>query len=160
MSGPALPPLQTIEVQGRTLAWREAGQGIPLVLVHGIGGHSGSWAEQFAAFADSFRVVEPELPADRLNSDMAFRKTWFQSFDVVRYLGWLSDGTLVMKYSTIGAPSTDSTFLVHMTADGRRLLETRTPGLLAIDRSTDSLYFVAPGADAPNRWIAAKLTYD
>jgi pimeloyl-ACP methyl ester carboxylesterase len=62
MSTPALPDQQSIEIGGRTLAWREAGRGNPLVLVHGIGGYSGSWARQFEAFANDFRVIAWDAP--------------------------------------------------------------------------------------------------
>jgi pimeloyl-ACP methyl ester carboxylesterase len=62
MSTPALPALQTMEIDGRTLAWREAGRGDPLVLVHGIGGYSGSWGRQFEAFASDFRVIAWDAP--------------------------------------------------------------------------------------------------
>lgn len=62
MSTPDLPALQSTEIDGRTLAWREAGAGEPLVLVHGIGGYSGSWGRQFAAFADRYRVIAWDAP--------------------------------------------------------------------------------------------------
>jgi pimeloyl-ACP methyl ester carboxylesterase len=56
------PALHTIDAGGRRLSYLEAGSGEPLVLVHGIGGHSGSWPHQFAAFADSFRVIAWDAP--------------------------------------------------------------------------------------------------
>jgi pimeloyl-ACP methyl ester carboxylesterase len=62
MSTSPLPERQSIEVGGRTLAWREAGRGDPLVLVHGIGGYSGSWSRQFEAFANEFRVIAWDAP--------------------------------------------------------------------------------------------------
>jgi pimeloyl-ACP methyl ester carboxylesterase len=62
MSTPSLPELQSIKIDGRTLAWRETGRGDPLVLVHGIGGYSGSWARQFEACAGGFRVIAWDAP--------------------------------------------------------------------------------------------------
>lgn len=47
--------------------------------------------------ADSFRLVEPVLPGERINTDMAFRKTWMESLDVVSRIVWLGDGTLVLR---------------------------------------------------------------
>lgn len=61
MSG-ALPDLRTAIIDGATISWRETGQGEPLVLVHGIGGHSGSWQHQFAAFARDYRVIAWDAP--------------------------------------------------------------------------------------------------
>jgi len=43
-----LPERQSAMIGGRTLTWREAGSGPVLALVHGIGGHSGSWSHQFS----------------------------------------------------------------------------------------------------------------
>jgi pimeloyl-ACP methyl ester carboxylesterase len=58
----ALPDLRSIKRKGRTLAWRETGKGDPVVLVHGIGGHSGSWRHQFDALSGSFRVIAWDAP--------------------------------------------------------------------------------------------------
>jgi pimeloyl-ACP methyl ester carboxylesterase len=58
----ALPSLQTVTVDGLRLAWREAGQGVPLVLLHGIGSSSESWEDQFDHFARDYRVVAWDAP--------------------------------------------------------------------------------------------------
>jgi pimeloyl-ACP methyl ester carboxylesterase len=57
-----LPELHSRAIGGRTLAWREVGAGDPVVLVHGIGGHSGSWGRQYAALADTYRVIGWDAP--------------------------------------------------------------------------------------------------
>jgi pimeloyl-ACP methyl ester carboxylesterase len=57
-----LPALQTVTVDGLRLAWREAGQGVPLVLLHGIGSASDSWEFQLEHFAPDFRVVAWDAP--------------------------------------------------------------------------------------------------
>ncbi|MCC6887811.1 MAG: alpha/beta fold hydrolase [Hyphomicrobiales bacterium] len=62
MTGPALPELQSAVVDGRRISWREAGRGEALVLVHGIGGHSGAWRHQLAEFADAFRTLAWDAP--------------------------------------------------------------------------------------------------
>ena len=62
MSTPSLPEQKSIEIAGRTLAWREAGSGDPLVLIHGIGGYSGSWGRQLRTLADSYRVIAWDAP--------------------------------------------------------------------------------------------------
>ena len=57
-----LPPLQTANIAGRAVAWREAGQGPGLVLLHGIGGLSDSWEYQFDHFSNEFRVIAWDMP--------------------------------------------------------------------------------------------------
>ncbi|MBM3487017.1 MAG: alpha/beta fold hydrolase [Alphaproteobacteria bacterium] len=49
-------------IDGRTVAWREAGDGPALVLVHGIGGSAQSWAPQFERFAAAHRVIAWDAP--------------------------------------------------------------------------------------------------
>jgi pimeloyl-ACP methyl ester carboxylesterase len=56
------PPLQHAALAHGALAWREAGQGPALVLLHGIGSGAASWAGQFEAFAPSHRVVAWDAP--------------------------------------------------------------------------------------------------
>ena len=48
--------------------------------------------------------------------------------------------------------------LVGMSRGGRLLFEIRDmPDLLGVDPRTDSLYFVHPEAEAPNRWLVTHL---
>ena len=58
----SLPELQTTDVNGLRLAWREAGDGPALVLLHGIGSGSQGWQHQYAAFADRYRVIGWDAP--------------------------------------------------------------------------------------------------
>lgn len=62
MNQASLPQLRSMRVNGRQFTWREAGSGVPLVLVHGIGGHSGAWKRQFASFAARHRVIAWDAP--------------------------------------------------------------------------------------------------
>jgi pimeloyl-ACP methyl ester carboxylesterase len=50
------------EVAGRAAGWLEAGQGRPLVLIHGAGGRGRVWLPQLAGLADAARVVAVDLP--------------------------------------------------------------------------------------------------
>lgn len=59
---PALPPLQHAALAHGALAWREAGQGPVLLLLHGIGSGAGSWRAQFEAFSRSHRVIAWDAP--------------------------------------------------------------------------------------------------
>lgn len=57
-----LPVLRTVSHKGRTLSWREQGDGVALVLIHGIGGSSESWAHQFAVFSRKYQVIAWDAP--------------------------------------------------------------------------------------------------
>jgi pimeloyl-ACP methyl ester carboxylesterase len=58
----APPPLQQAVLAHGALTWREAGQGPPLLLLHGIGSGAASWAGQFEAFAPRHRVIAWDAP--------------------------------------------------------------------------------------------------
>ena len=47
----------TLEVNGTTLHYEEAGSGQPLLFVHGMAGFSGVWSDQMARLSDSFHTV-------------------------------------------------------------------------------------------------------
>jgi pimeloyl-ACP methyl ester carboxylesterase len=55
-------PARTLSVGGRRLAYREAGDGAPLVLLHGIGSGSASWLFQLEALSAQYRVVAWDAP--------------------------------------------------------------------------------------------------
>jgi pimeloyl-ACP methyl ester carboxylesterase len=53
---------RVVLVEGAPAAYREAGIGPALVLVHGAASRSAVWNEQLAGLADVARVVAPDLP--------------------------------------------------------------------------------------------------
>ena len=55
-------PLQNIKLAHGMLAWREAGTGPPLVLLHGIGSGSGSWDGALAELSKTWRVIAWDAP--------------------------------------------------------------------------------------------------
>ena len=57
-----LPELRTTVADGRKLAWREAGTGPALLLLHGIGSGSASWEWQFGPLSERCRVVAWDAP--------------------------------------------------------------------------------------------------
>lgn len=66
-------PLAAQRAGNATVAYREAGAGPALVLLHGIGNQSGSWVGQLAALAPRFRTIAWDAPgyggSDRLPAE-------------------------------------------------------------------------------------------
>lgn len=60
---------ETIEIGGLRIGLRRAGQGAPLVLLHGIYGESRNWAPQLAALSDQFTVVAWDAPGAGRSDD-------------------------------------------------------------------------------------------
>ena len=69
----ALPELRSILAGGRTLAWRESGAGVAVVLLHGIGSGSASWRGQLDGLGADYRVIAWDAPgyggSDALDDD-------------------------------------------------------------------------------------------
>lgn len=55
-------PLQSLQLNGRRLAYREAGSGPVLLLLHGISSGSGSWVAQLEGLSDRYRVLAWDAP--------------------------------------------------------------------------------------------------
>ncbi len=52
---------RSIDLAGGRVSWREAGEGAPLVLLHGVGSNAGSWERQLSAFP-GYRVLAWNAP--------------------------------------------------------------------------------------------------
>ena len=61
--------LNSVEVEGKTVAYREAGQGLALVLLHGSLTHSRCWRHQLSQLSDQFRVIAWDAPGAGSSSD-------------------------------------------------------------------------------------------
>jgi pimeloyl-ACP methyl ester carboxylesterase len=55
-------PLRSVNAGAGRIAYREAGAGTALVLLHGIGSGSGSWVHQLDALSTRFRVIAWDAP--------------------------------------------------------------------------------------------------
>jgi pimeloyl-ACP methyl ester carboxylesterase len=54
-------PLKSVMVNGRHIAYLDAGEGPPVVLIHGFGGSMWQWEYQQEALSAQVRVVTPDL---------------------------------------------------------------------------------------------------
>jgi len=103
---------QTLELRdGHALAWREAGQGAPLVLVHGWSMSSAVFIEALAALSADYRVLAPDLRGhgysspgepyhlEALSEDLLF---WLDALGVVNahFLGWSLGGQVCMQIAS------------------------------------------------------------
>jgi pimeloyl-ACP methyl ester carboxylesterase len=57
-----IPPLSRIEISGRSIAYRVAGSGPPLILLHGFTQDSRVWRPQLERLADAYTVVAWDAP--------------------------------------------------------------------------------------------------
>ena len=55
-------PAAAADHVGGSIAWREAGQGPPVVFLHGLGGTRSSWGPQLRGLADAFRCIAWDMP--------------------------------------------------------------------------------------------------
>ena len=60
-------------VNGSTLHYETAGEGVALVLLHGIGSNSRSWRRQLNGLSDGFKVIAWDAPGYGRSSDPAGR---------------------------------------------------------------------------------------
>lgn len=60
---------RSAQVDGRSIAYREAGQGAAVVLLHGFLCDSRCWRRQLAGLSDRFRVLAWDAPGAGLSSD-------------------------------------------------------------------------------------------
>ena len=60
---------------GATLSYREAGQGAPVVLIHGVGLQSAAWGPQIDALSATHRVIALDMPGHGGSSPLAVDAT-------------------------------------------------------------------------------------
>jgi len=93
---------------GRCLAWREAGSGRPLVLIHGWSMSSAVFSESVEALCRDFRVLVPDLrghgesdPGERYAfADFADDlRQWIDTLDLrdAIFLGWSMGGEILLR---------------------------------------------------------------
>lgn len=93
---------------GRTIAWRECGQGHPLVMLHGWSMSGAVFTEMAERLGDEFRVLCPDLPGHggsasldlyALSSLSASIGEWLEILDINNpsLLGWSLGGQVALQ---------------------------------------------------------------
>lgn len=100
MPGVTLPALDRISAGGATTAYRAAGSGPAVVLLHGLGGSSATWAGQYAAFAGRYRVVGWDMPGYGGSDNLAAGAP--TSRDYAEALGGLLDSLGIGRAHIVG----------------------------------------------------------
>jgi hypothetical protein len=93
-------------------------------------------------------------------SDPRLRAEGLSQFDYVSDIAWLTTGEMIVSYQSIlpDKALTRQWHLLRIAASGKGIAELRdVPRLLTTGPNTDSLYFIARNAEAPNRWAVAQL---
>ncbi len=65
---PLKPHRAFLDVHGVEMHWAEAGEGPPLVLVHGLGDSHRTWSPVVRRLAERYRVLMPDLPGHGLSA--------------------------------------------------------------------------------------------
>ena len=68
-------PIHTVLVKGHNLAYLDAGQGRPVILIHGFGGSMWQWEHQQRPLSAEFRLITPDLIGSGLSDkpDIEYR---------------------------------------------------------------------------------------
>jgi pimeloyl-ACP methyl ester carboxylesterase len=79
-----IPELKTLGIgDGQVVSYREVGSGTPVVILHGLGGRSDSWAPQYEALSDSYRVIGWDAPGYNGSSEMPENEPSIRDYTIV-----------------------------------------------------------------------------
>jgi len=155
-------------VEGAVIHYEDAGEGFPLVLLHGIGSNSRSWSRQLSSLSTRFRVIAWDAPGYGRSSDppsgvragMAFyagrlrAMLDFLGLDQVALLGHSTGGVIAQEFYREYPTYVRALILSDTRCAGsregleRRLhsIRTMTPAQLAAERAPKLLSRSAPPA--------------
>lgn len=91
--------LHSVEIDGQTIAYREAGEGAALVLLHGFLCDSRCWRRQLSHLSDQFRVVAWDAPGAGSSSDPP---DTFTTANYVHCLGRFLDAIGIERAHVLG----------------------------------------------------------
>ncbi len=86
-----LPPYKSCALPHGDLAYREAGAGDAIVLIHGVGMQSAAWAPQIAALATTHQVIALDMPGHGNSSPLT------QAAQLPDFVDWLEAAVSALK---------------------------------------------------------------
>jgi pimeloyl-ACP methyl ester carboxylesterase len=89
----------SVDVEQQLIVYREAGQGAPLILLHGFLCDSRCWEPQLAGLSDDFRVIAWDAPGCGLSSDPS---PAFRTADYARCLAAFLDAVGIERAHIVG----------------------------------------------------------
>jgi len=155
-------PLAT--VAGGIIHYETAGEGLPLVLLHGIGSNSRSWRRQLAGLCSDFKVIAWDAPGYGQSSDPAGKPSMrfyadrlrglLDALDLPRIflLGHSTGGVVAQEFCRANAGAVAKLILADTSKRGSkskleerlRMIRTMTPAQLAAERGPRLLSPSAP----------------
>ncbi|MCH7308419.1 alpha/beta hydrolase [Acinetobacter sp. NIPH 1852] len=93
-------PVKTIEVNGQVQAYREAGQGQPLILLHGISSGSASWVNQLDMLSHHFHVIAWDAPGYGISTGLNTEQP--NAADYAQRVLGLMDALAIQKAIVVG----------------------------------------------------------
>jgi pimeloyl-ACP methyl ester carboxylesterase len=121
-------PMQFAEVNGTRLAYQTAGEGVPVVFVHGLCLDMRMWDDQFDVFAEHYRVIRCDvrgfgksaLPTEERYRPADDLHALLEHLGVVKahVIGLSMGGRIVLHYGLLYPESTLSLVLVDSALDG------------------------------------------
>jgi pimeloyl-ACP methyl ester carboxylesterase len=145
------------DVNGDHFAWREAGAGTPLVLLHGLGGSRLSWEPQLADLGTTHRVVAWDMPgygaSHPLNGAVTFTALADAVIDFLDTIGaeaahvaGISFGGMIAQYVAARHPSRVLSLSLLATSpvfglDGTKPDEWRAARLAPLDAGREPIDF-------------------
>jgi pimeloyl-ACP methyl ester carboxylesterase len=151
-------------VDGTTIHYETAGEGLPLVLLHGIGSNSRSWRRQLEALSAGFQVIAWDAPGYGQSSDPTGKPSMRFYADSLRglldtlglrrifLLGHSTGGVIAQEFCRANSDYVRALILADTryvgsqgTLQGRlNMIRTMTPAQLAAERAPKLLSPAAP----------------
>lgn len=162
MTTTAHPVSGFAEVNGAQLYYQEAGNGHPLLLIHGGLVHSGMWDDQFEAFAQHFRVIRFDLRGFGRSSSPAGEYAFYQdvrglldtlTVDRAHVVGLSMGGKIAIDFA-LAYPERVTTLLpVASALSGYRFSERTMRRMVEADERLEA-GDIAAGVELENRlWV-------
>lgn len=134
------------DVEGRTIAWRESGDGPPIVFLHGLGGSRTSWDAQLEGVAAGHRCIAWDAPGYGASPPLAGRWTFARLSSAVD--------------SLLAALDEDAVHLVGHSFGGmiaQHFAAARPTRVRSLTLIATSPAFGLDGTATPDSWRAARL---